>query len=84
MRLITPAYASPEQFRGEPATVRSDLYSLGAGAVGTDLRTAFAARRRSALLRFAGDRAGRRVPFPDSQCAKRGAEGGAGRSSRTL
>ena len=29
MRLITPAYASPEQFRGEPATVRSDLYSLG-------------------------------------------------------
>jgi len=28
MRLITPAYASPEQFRGEPATVRSDLYSL--------------------------------------------------------
>ena len=29
LRLITPAYASPEQFRGEPATVRSDLYSLG-------------------------------------------------------
>jgi serine/threonine protein kinase/tetratricopeptide (TPR) repeat protein len=29
LRLITPAYASPEQFRGEPASVRSDLFSLG-------------------------------------------------------
>ena len=29
MRLVTPAYASPEQMAGEPATVRSDIYSLG-------------------------------------------------------
>jgi serine/threonine protein kinase/Tol biopolymer transport system component/tetratricopeptide (TPR) repeat protein len=28
-RLATPAYASPEQIRGERATVRSDVYSLG-------------------------------------------------------
>lgn len=27
---LTPAYASPEQVRGEPATVAADLYSLGA------------------------------------------------------
>jgi serine/threonine-protein kinase len=28
-RAMTPAYASPEQFRGEPAAAASDVYSLG-------------------------------------------------------
>ena len=28
-RVLTPAYASPEQVRGELATTASDLYSLG-------------------------------------------------------
>ncbi|MDQ6764808.1 MAG: serine/threonine protein kinase [Verrucomicrobiota bacterium] len=29
-RLLTPAYASPEQVRGEPITTASDIYTLGA------------------------------------------------------
>ena len=29
LRLLTPAYASPEQIRGAPASVTSDVYSLG-------------------------------------------------------
>lgn len=30
MRMLTPDYASPEQIRGDPITIASDIYSLGA------------------------------------------------------
>lgn len=29
LRMLTPAYASPEQIRGEPVSVQADVYSLG-------------------------------------------------------
>ncbi len=49
-RPLTPAYASPEQTRGEPATVRSDVYSLG--LVLWELISGRAARREDGTRSF--------------------------------
>lgn len=48
----TPAYASPEQLRGEPLTARSDIYSLGATLYhALTLRVAFEGQSTAEILR---------------------------------
>ena len=55
LRMLTPDYASPEQVRGEPITIASDIYSLA--AVLYELLTGFKPHRIEKLTPQAVERA---------------------------
>jgi non-specific serine/threonine protein kinase/serine/threonine-protein kinase len=80
--LMTPAYASPEQVRGEPYTVSSDVYSLG-----VILYEMLAARRPYELKTSSLVEVARVVcekePLPLSDAARSASEEAAGKRSST-
>jgi serine/threonine-protein kinase len=73
MPLLTPAYAAPEQFRGEGLGVHSDIYSLG--AILYELATGRAPLEVAGLGPAAAERVvSDQTPERPSVAARRGAE----------
>jgi serine/threonine protein kinase/tetratricopeptide (TPR) repeat protein len=77
VRLMTPAYAAPEQIRGQPVGVHSDIYSLGVilyellvGRLPFDISGRSAAEAEKILLEREAERpsaAARRMEFVSSK-----------------
>jgi len=78
-RALTPAFASPEQIRGEPLGVASDVYSIGvvaflllSGCAPYQLRRGSAAELEEAILRASVPRASDAAADPARRRALRG------------
>jgi formylglycine-generating enzyme required for sulfatase activity len=81
-RVLTPLYASPEQWRGEPVTIASDVYSLA--VVLYELLAGEPPRTREELSRLEREREWPSVQRPSTRAARKSDTTRTGLDSRVL